>query len=205
MAQVGGRDRRGVIRRRVQESRRVREVMAAAIVRATDRAEGLQIEWNEALQLAESGSIRDVLHRLRERRQIRRAIPGLPADRTFQNRLAVAEVVADVTSVHGKDSGARLRFIEQALEDHAERHRQAETLDEVTRAIEITMKELEASQPLLREFLRRASRLRSEQHARIREHISDDKALRGSLARLDTVYTRWLELAMTFTIPGAKR
>jgi hypothetical protein len=193
----GAADPRAQVGERVQAAERVRVVFAAAITHAVRQLYGTRLPWNEALRLAEAGSIAAVLDRLREQRRIRRTLPGgaslTPESR---ERLAVVEVVADVSGAFDGDAAGRRQMIADALTREAELARAAEQVEDERRAVEALTRELEARGPAERELIRRASRLLAEQRGRLAEAIRDPEQRERALARLDEVYARYLGFAL---------
>jgi hypothetical protein len=200
MIRQTGRDE---VRARVAASERVRSVMAAAIIRAVWTREHMEVPWQQALRLAELGSIEQVLYRLREQRKIRRFVPGIRSTPEFRDKLVLAEVVADVTGVHGDDPSDRVAMIRQMLEREAAFQRAAAALEMVQCTIDDLFAELEIVGPRQREYARKASRLRSEQRARLQESIHDPDEFSRAAERLDSVYERHIAVAMAFTAPDS--
>jgi hypothetical protein len=189
-----------LVQQRIQASERVRDVMAAAIIRAVKLREGLELSWVHALRLAESGnSIGDVLERIREQKKISRVIPGGRPDKELQAQLTLFEVVADLTGTDNGDPSTRMEMIEQLIAHHDASRRAADALDSDHRELETLLKELEETGFRQREFVRNASRLRGEQIARLREEISNAEDFTAAVQRLDGVYSRYLQLAMSFS------
>jgi hypothetical protein len=64
------------------------------------------------------------------------------------------------------------------------------------RAMEDLLRDLNASSPDQREFIRRADRLRTRQVNRLRLAIPDTETLAGAIDRLDLIYGRYLSIAL---------
>ena len=180
---------------------RTLRLIAHGIVIAARREYNLALDVREAELLARGGSIRLALEQLGGRLRVRRAVPGRTADdHTFQRRLAVAEVAADLSGAF--DGGNRHQLITSLIEREASLRAAEESLAASRTSVLEVLGSLQAQATAYGKFGRYAHRLYGEQRAALEMGVTDDALRRDALTELDETYRRYLSHAARFAVPG---
>jgi hypothetical protein len=127
-------------------------------------------------------------------------MPGMRPSADLQDKLAIADTVAGLRA-GGEDSDpeARLAIMRTMLEREAVLQRAADALSAVQQTVEELFAELEIVGPKQREFVRKASRLRSEQRAMLERNLATPSDFVQAAERLDAVYAHHVSVAMSYS------
>jgi len=162
------------------------------------RVLGAEVSRDEAGLLADAaaGDARSILARLEERSRIKRSAPGLRPDKHFQTRLVIAEVVFDAKGLAADGPIAKMQLIDKMI---ASQRAQAAREGELVKAGEgfaELIDEMRLGGPVVREFFRRAERLRLRQRNHLQAVIQDEGCLAEANAKLDSLYAKYYRTAL---------
>ena len=182
---------RQLLLRRVEESERVRDLLADAIRYAGHKKLRIEIGLIEAKQLARLGSISSALERIETERRVPRALPATPLVRADRDAVAVAAVVAELQ--HPRDRKAQADFLRQVLETRASARKEVNRVVDEGARLASTIGQLERDYPRMRRFTRQVGHIRSELVARLSGGIPDPTAFKEACRRLDLVILTHVE------------
>lgn len=178
----------------VERSPRIHSLVATAL-EALAPLYGMSLSREDAKLLADVGSVRAALEKLRAKTQVRRGAPGVaPLSAQGQQSIAVAEVIAEHRGVH-LTTNARRDFRVQLVHHQSKFEQMRREQAEATAAVENMLRKEERQSAELRKFLRHVVQQRTTQRNRLRAEIAYPEVRDGALERLDQIYEQVLLVA----------